>query len=62
MNEKEKVLTEVQAEPTITKQTLLTELRTAIEDLFVATIKEENGELRLQFFNGQRFALTVKEL
>ena len=46
----------------ITKQALLTEITAAIGDLFVAEVKQEEDGLRLEFLNGQQFALTVNEL
>ena len=62
MNEKEKELAAAQAEEMITKQALLTEIAVAIGDLFVAEVKQEEDGLRLEFLNGQQFALTVNEL
>ncbi|MBQ5929577.1 MAG: hypothetical protein IIX02_02185 [Clostridia bacterium] len=62
MNEKEKELAAAQAEEMITKQALLTEIAAAIGDLFVAEVKQEEDGLRLEFLNGQQFALTVNEL
>ena len=62
MNEKEKVLQEAKAENPITLQALLTEIKEAVDELFVASIQQENNVLYMHFLNGQRFALTVKEL
>lgn len=62
MNEKGKVVKEAKAEAHITQQALLTELKAAIGDLFVVNVKQAENELYLHFLNGQRFALTVKEL
>ena len=62
MNEKEKALAAAQAEETITKQALLTEIEVAIRELFVANVTQEKDSLRLQFLNGQQFLFSVTQL
>ena len=45
----------------IKTENLVTEIKVAISDLFVAKVTESQGEILLQFKNGQKFVLTVKE-
>ena len=42
-------------------QDLVVEIKAAIGDLFVAEVTEGQDEILLQFENGQKFVLTVKE-
>lgn len=46
----------------ITEQELLEEMCLAIKDYFVAVCKQETDGLTIDFPNGQRFSLTVKEI
>ena len=62
MNEQEKIYQENTQEPRIKQQDVLMELQSALQDYFVAEVKEMKGELWMQFPNGQRFALTIKEI
>jgi hypothetical protein len=61
MNEQEKIYQEATQEPRITKQDLLKELKTALQDYFVAEVVSTSNELYLKFPNGQQFSLSVKE-
>ncbi len=45
----------------ITKESLLTELKTALDDYFVAQISEDKEGILLRFLNGQQFILQVNE-
>lgn len=45
----------------IKTENLVTEIKAAISDLFVAQVAEEQGNILLQFVNGQKFVLSVKE-
>ena len=45
----------------IKTENLVTEIKAAISDLFVAQVTESQGEILLQFENGQQFVLSVKE-
>ncbi len=45
----------------IQTKNLITEIKAALEDLFVAEIEEEEGKLLLKFENGQKFALSLEE-
>lgn len=45
----------------IKQEELLEELKIAIEDIFVAGITKTEGQIRLQFLNGQQFLLTIEE-
>lgn len=45
----------------IKREELLEELKIAIEDIFVAGITKTEGQIRLQFLNGQQFLLTIEE-
>ena len=62
MNEQEKAHQAAKAEPTINEQDLLTELKEAIQDYFIAQADKEGDGLRLQFPNNQQFLLLVKAL
>ncbi len=46
----------------ITKQELLTEMKVALEDEFVASVTEEEDGIALRFLNGQKFRLSVEEV
>ena len=48
-------------EPPITKESLLTEIKTALNDYFVAQISEDKDGILLKFLNGQQFILQVNE-
>ena len=61
MNEQAKIHQEATQEPHITKQDLLKELKAALQEYFVANVKETANEVYLQFPNGQQFVLSVKE-
>ena len=45
----------------IQTKNLITEIKVALEDLFVAEINEEEGKILLKFENGQKFALLLEE-
>ena len=45
----------------IKTENLVMEIKAAISDLFVAKVTESQSEILLQFENGQKFLLTVKE-
>lgn len=45
----------------IQTKNLITEIKVALEDLFVAEINEEEGKLLLKFENGQSFTLSLEE-
>ena len=42
-------------------ENLLEEIKVAIKDIFVATVRKRGDEISIQFPNGQKFALTVWE-
>ena len=46
----------------IEEKDLALEIKTAIDDLFEGEIFYSNDGLRLEFFNGQKFALKIEEL
>ena len=46
---------------TITQEELLEEMAVMLKDEFVATVTKEDS-ICLQFLNGQKFEITVKEL
>ena len=48
-------------EAPITKESLLTEIKTALNDYFVAQICEDEDGILLKFLNGQQFILQVNE-
>ena len=48
-------------EAPITKESLLTEIKTALNDYFVAQISEDKDGILLKFLNGQQFILQVNE-
>ena len=45
----------------IKTENLVMEIKAAISDLFVAKVTESQSEILLQFENGQKFLLTVRE-
>ena len=45
----------------ITVENLVTEIKAALSDLFVAQITENQKGVTLSFVNGQKFLLTVQE-
>ena len=45
----------------IKTENLAMEIKAAISDLFVAQVTESQGDILLQFENGQKFVVTVKE-
>ncbi|MBQ7912694.1 MAG: hypothetical protein IJ308_02990 [Clostridia bacterium] len=48
-------------EARVAKEELLAEIKTALNDYFVAQIKEEEDGILLRFLNGQQFILQVTE-
>lgn len=46
---------------TIKTENLAMEMKAAISDLFVAQVTQNRNEILLQFENGQKFVVTVKE-
>ena len=46
---------------TITKEELMEEIAVMLKDDFVATVTKEDA-ICLQFVNGQKFLLTIKEV
>ena len=52
---------EAKKEAPFTKESLLTELKTALNDYFVAQISEDKEGLLLRVLNGQQFILQVNE-
>ena len=46
---------------TITKDELLEEMAVMLKDEFVATVTKEDS-IYLQFLNGQKFEVTIKEM
>jgi hypothetical protein len=58
---KEKNKEKQKMENKIKREELLEELKIAIEDIFVAGITKTEGQIRLQFLNGQQFLLTIEE-
>lgn len=59
---KEKNKEKQKMENKIKREELLEELKIAIEDIFVAGITKTEGQIRLQFLNGQQFLLTIEEV
>ena len=47
---------------TIEQSELIMEVKTAIEDVFIAKIAEEQNGIVLNFLNGQKYLITVQEI
>ncbi len=45
----------------IQAENLLEEIKVALKDIFLATLRKRGDEIVMQFPNGQKFALTVWE-
>lgn len=43
----------------IAQSELLTQLRLIMQDVFIGEIKEDSGEITVQFLNGQKFRVAV---
>ncbi len=43
-------------------KSLTAEIKAAISDVFVAQVTENQGEILLQFVNGQKFILSLQEI
>ena len=43
----------------IAQSELLTQLRLIMQDVFIGEIKEDAGEITVQFLNGQKFRVAV---
>ena len=53
---------QAQQETPITKQALLQEIKAALSDYFIAQAEDVMSGIKLQFPNGQRFILNVREV
>lgn len=51
----------MKAEERIETEGLLEEIKIALKDIFLATVRKKGDELSMQFPNGQKFVLTVWE-
>ncbi len=58
----ENLYKEAETEPNISGVSLLDEIRVILEDYLLCDFTETDGGLTLGFKNGQKFALSLKEL
>ena len=51
----------LKAEAYVSASDLISEIKPLIEDYFVCNAEIENSEIKVQFYNGQKFRICVKE-